>query len=425
MHIKENDELLEYFINEYFIKQFKENYYNRDDIPWDRLELYITPECNQVCRYCYVYMYGKYTYPIEIVNHEAIINNIKKVHTYFKLNKLYLRDLDIFSGEIWGDKFGLDILELFYDLYCDYKMSERIVIPSNMSFIFADGVEEKIEEIINKFEDIGIRLVYSASVDGIYLDNDMRAFNPNSKMYDLVRDQSYYDRIFNFCSRHDYLFHPMVSSKSCKYWCENYDWYVEMYKKYFNGSHTPMMLEVRNDDWTDEDIEYFKKFLKHVIDYRFNVQFNRNIEKFTNTVAKIKDYNSSKYDNISLVVQSERINCGIQNSWCIRCGDLAMLPCHRTSYLQNIIGYLDFDGNKMSVLSNNVELAIQIYSMNPNIAHPTCDTCVYRRLCNKGCLVAQYEANKDLVMPCKSVCKMLKAKIDFLIDYYTELGVVD
>ena len=79
----------------------------------------------------------------------------------------------------------------------------------------------------------------------------------------------------------------------------------------------------------------------------------------------------------------------------------------------------------MKVNSQNVELAIKVYSMNPNYSMPGCDTCDYKYLCMKGCLGSQYETNTDMFMPCKSVCKMEKAKIDFLIDTYENIGVWD
>lgn len=43
----------------------------------------------------------------------------------------------------------------------------------------------------------------------------------------------------------------------------------------------------------------------------------------------------------------------------------------------------------------------------------------------KGCLGSQFETNGNMFKFCESVCKMQKAKIDFLVDKYTELGVYE
>ena len=46
------------------------------------IELVIRPECNQSCQYCYLYKYGKDSYPNRADN-ETIINNITMLIDYF------------------------------------------------------------------------------------------------------------------------------------------------------------------------------------------------------------------------------------------------------------------------------------------------------------------------------------------------------
>ena len=68
-------------------------------------------------------------------------------------------------------------------------------------------------------------------------------------------------------------FHPMVSYESIDSAIENYDWWLEQYKKYFPDApekpFSPMFLEVRNDGWTDEAIEKYLNLLHHVIEVRY------------------------------------------------------------------------------------------------------------------------------------------------------------
>ena len=56
----------------------------------------------------------------------------------------------------------------------------------------------------------------------------------------------------------------MVGACNISKWVENYDWWLDQYKKYFpdDEDFQPSMLEVRNDDWTEENIQDYLKFLE-------------------------------------------------------------------------------------------------------------------------------------------------------------------
>lgn len=107
-------------------------------------------------------------------------------------------------------------------------------------------------------------------------------------------------------------------------------------------------------------------------------------------------------------------------------GDLAIVPCHRTSYDPLIYGNFIVENQKITgIYAKNVELANYIYSMNPSISMLKCSSCAYAPLCDKGCLGAQLERNHDLFLPCTSVCEMEKAKLKFLILKYDKMGILD
>ena len=62
---------------------------------------------------------------------------------------------------------------------------------------------------------------------------------------------------------------------------------------------------------------------------------------------------------------------------------------------------------------------------NNNYASFGCDSCVYRDYCLKGCFGSQYESTGDPFIPIPSVCKFFKAKYDFLVKKYIDLGIYD
>ena len=421
---KENDVLLKYLIDKMFFNVFDVTE-DQGRLINNRLELFITPTCNLQCKYCYVYKHGEELYPSSINNKNCIMENLDKILTWLRLNDKSMHILDLFSGEIWGNSFGYDVLETILSNYKKQKISNFIVIPSNMTFLFSEDGEEKIQYYIDEFNKIGTRLVFSASVDGLYLEDDFRGFKSKKDRDAIKRNEEYYDKIFSFCSKNKFLFHPMVDAKSCKYWIDNYDWYQEMFLKYYHRYMDLMMLEVRDDNWEDEDIEYHHKMLKHIAEFQLKNMFDNDIGKFARHITKISKDSQVGFNNIGVLFQNNRLTCGIQVTLCVRLGDMAIMPCHRTGYAPNIYGYMHIDGKNMSVTAKNVELAVRIYSMNPNLTHPKCDVCEYKHLCSKGCLGSQFETNTDLFQPCNSVCKMYKEKIDFLINLYEEWGVWD
>ena len=72
-----------------------------------------------------------------------------------------------------------------------------------------------------------------------------------------VKDE-FYDKVFSFAKHYGYGFHPMVAAASIEKWIDNYKWWIKMLKKYDLPMDYLMMLEVRNDDWTDEKIKEFE-----------------------------------------------------------------------------------------------------------------------------------------------------------------------
>ena len=60
-------------------------------------------------------------------------------------------------------------------------------------------------------------------------------------------------------------FHPMVSAENVQYWKENFDWWDQQCREYgYDAFRDVMMLEVRNDGWTEENIRQYTAFLDPV-----------------------------------------------------------------------------------------------------------------------------------------------------------------
>ena len=387
------------------------------------VEFIITPECSKNCGICYLQKNRDKLYPDNLIDKDIILSNMREFLYYLKNKNKFIPMLNLFSGEIWGDKFGYDILNTLLEFSKHYRFTRFISIPTNMDFLFTDHGEEWMEYFIKEFGKIGVKINISASIDGAYLDT---AFRPQDKNYSIKIDYNYnyYDKIFSFQSKHGFGFHPMVYSKNCKYWCDNYDWFIEVMNKYYPKYREPMMLEVRDNNWTDEDLEYYVKFLNHVVEHKLKL-FNYSIPAFSQYVTRIRSYKIFSNSNIGAYEYSRKLNCTVTDNLFIRLGDMAICPCHRTCYPNNIYGYIVFNSDEMFVKPKNVELALKILNTYPNKDYPKCKECIYKDLCMKGCLGSQLENSGDIFEPCDSVCKMLKTKINFLVDKYTELGVYE
>ena len=428
---QENDILLNYILETSLIKKIKEN--NALNFKENQeltnvndyyIELNITPVCNQKCNYCYLVKYGNELYPPEIRGEENILNNLKIFLDYLLTNNIHPFRFDLFSGEIWEMEFGNKI----FDILLEYKLKGLnygfIMIPSNMSFLTHDSTTKIIQNYINRFRKRDVDLRFSASFDGKYIDTDTRSFRDENKNI-LKSNDEFYDKLFSFCKKNNYGFHPMVGAYKIENWKENIVWFYEMIEKYkMDRKKFIMFLEVRNDYWTQEKINSYLDFLNFLIDYEINHFYKNNLEEFSNALFK-KD-NEKNYINFGINFSNNVLPaCTIHKSLIIRLGDLGIGPCHRLHYDKFIYGNYIVENNKIVGLKGkNVQLANRILLGTMN-SIPKCSGCLYSNICMRGCFGAQYEASGEILEPINSVCNLFKSKFNFLIFKYEKLNILD
>lgn len=433
---EENDKLLQNIVDAFY------NYFQSGKMETERdinsipmLELNITSACNQACEYCYLVKHGNELYPKEIRDEETILKNLDIYLNYCLENGFSFNRVDLFSGEIWGMSFGNKVLSTILSYMRKGLYIGFIMIPSNCSFVLNDKAVEQIEYFIEQYDFCGCRLCISCSNDGYVIDKQSRPFRGNGNT-DKYKTDEYYEKLFKFCKKHNYGFHPMISAHSIDKWPENYEWWVKKLDEY--GFDPPlysmMLLEVRNDEWTDEAITGYIKYLHRVLtmdlntiwkgyeDILYKTVFARHKEKFETYLEKVpEDHPLKKLDNSStwfpygFGYNSRSMGCTVDRALSIRLGDLALIPCHRTCYEKFVYGKLKVENNKIVGLhAQNPLLANKIYnsSFKTNFV---CDRCFMNERCTKGCYGAQYEANKELFYPAKTVCKLYKVK--FLFTY--------
>ncbi len=395
--------------------------------PDSNLELYVTAACNQKCEYCYLVRH-KELYPREAMEPETIKKNMKIFLDWCLGQGFSFNKIDLFSGEIWHYEFGWEILDILLSYIRRGLRVKSVMIPTNASFALSDRATVEIMNRIEDYGNAGCCLQFSGSIDGGFSDGLTRQGNDARQTLE-KNSGDFYDRFFSFWRQFGFLFHPMVSAENVKYWKENFQWWEDRCEKYgYDVFRDVMMLEVRNDGWTDENIRDYTDFLDFLIDKFLTERCGGDVKKLANHLflTDIFTPGGSGYINFGLTKSDAFQGCTVSDMLTVRLGDLAIPPCHRTAYDELLYGKFQVENGKIvGIEEHNPQIASRILLQDSILCSPGCDRCPYSYFCLRGCYGAQREVEKDPFMPIESVCCLFKGKIDFLIDKYEKIGVWD
>lgn len=425
---EEQNQLLQVILNERFFKPWARGCESGPDVPPGALELFLTSTCNQRCEYCYLVKHPE-LYPQEYNNKTLIMENLAKVYDWIIKNNWRIPQIEFYTGEIWHTSWGLEVFELTLEyLYKGLSVGE-FLIPTNGSFARDREQMDKILRYVRKFQDLNVRVQFSFSVDGAIIENMERPLVSGEE-----KTEDFYDTLFLLCKEYGFAFHPMLAAKSAKYWIENYKWWKRKLHEYNLPMHSLMILEVRNNDWEDEDIEALGVFIDYMIQDTLKY-YDGNVgqaaeDLFLINQCYIKDTESlwgeeMPYLPFNVAPTKGYHGCTVATSMTLRLGDLAICPCHRTAYNKNLYGWLTLDeeGQINGIKANNPQQAVKILMLDTRISNLNCDTCIYRQVCLGGCLGQQMEANKDPFRYDENVCKMLKAKYRYALNSFKKYGI--
>lgn len=420
---EENDYLLWNIFDKRFFSSWKDESHPLNSTA--EIELYITNKCNQHCEYCYLYNNDK-IYPKDGNNQENIISNLKIFLSWLiKKDYLYIPKFSLFSGEIWHTSLGLEVLKAILEAIQKGLKVKQIMIPTNAFFTQKDETLQPILQLREEFLLYDTSLCFSISIDGAKIEDTNRPLNST----DVTHNDDYYEKIFSFSKYTGNLFHPMVAATTIEKWEENFFWWKEQIKKYGlpNVHSSAMMLEVRNNDWTPEKIKSYCKFLRTLaLDFFENV-CESNLKTFSEFVLG-NSYFPEDFAYLPWVLTKagNQPSCSIPYQFCVRLGDLAICPCHRTAYDKNLYGYFNVDkGEITGISSKNFYLAGRILTANNILCSPKCNNCIYREYCIKGCYGSQLENHKDMFMSIDELCLFFSEKIKTIVQIYQELGCLE
>ena len=410
------------FLDMYTFKGWKDDF--KGEYHKDSLEIYVTTTCNLGCTYCYLDKYGDKLYSPQLKKKDNLISNLKIFTDYLVEEGMFPSTIEIFSGELFALSYWEELLEIIESYVLRFPEGKRslVTMPSNSTFLADDYLYTRVVYWLERFESHGVPFHFSHSVDGKYLDKDSRPYKDGKN---LKYDDVFYERMFLFSRKYHSGFHPMVSSTGIENWKKNFDWYIENITKYITGSdfesiHRLYLLEVRNADWSFEQLKHFEDFLRYMVKRVFEIcGFDRDV--------MYKFMQGSGLNILSPLVSSigRGIGCSEQHCMYVRLGDLAMVPCHRTSYDGYEGGRFKIEGGKVvDIEPINPELYITMKTFDSD-SGPVCQDCNINKVCSHYCMGANYEVNKDFFIPVESVCRMEFLKVKTLVEAMDEIGLVN
>lgn len=417
LYQKEKDELGKYFIDRFYINNWKNASRDNGIVKYPNsnytmLELIISKSCNLKCSYCYYTNYRNELNPVPEDKH-TILTNFEKVIKYVSNNQLIL-NLDLFSGEFFVLPYCFDILNIIYTYQKNVPFDRRIElisIPTNGSFIYSEEKTNKVKEYMKKFYELGIPVSLSFSIDGPFLDYINRPHYSNSKE---KYNKNFYKNIIKFAKKFHIGAHPMIYSDGVEQFLDTFIWFDTN----FEGLY---LLEVRNSRWSKESLLSLYYTLKSILSYIL-YKSNNTIKDF---IKRKKDLNNFYNIFMSPFMQIGRgIGCSIQSSLAIRLSDMAVVPCHRTSYPENVTGYINFtDSKDYEFLSKNIELYIQVNSSTTRNFIP-CEVCPIRYICSGPCLGGNYEHTGDMFVTDPNVCLLEFTKLSAILSFFNERNIL-
>lgn len=444
----ENDLITNYLFNYVFNKNKIYNISDNDllktyTLSKLRLELIISPECNQQCKYCYIMKHGKELYPIEErVNNKTIIKNLQILLSYFIENKILISGFDLFAGDMFFNNLFFDLTDILFNYYQTIYNEEEdffinktknifIMVPNNFSFVNDDSILPQLLKLQEKFNNIKINLCFSASIDGKILTNNREQIN--DKEID-----KYYEKVFIAIKKLNAGIHPMVSAFGIEKWINNYKWWIDKIHEYGllgdndkKMDHSPNLLEVRDDNWSDEAINKYLEFIDFIIEDRLK-QCNHSLEHLCYHLfcGDGKNNTLMRSPNLDILAiycktpQENEINCTFSENFFITLNNLKLVPCHRLTYPQFSGGQFIIENDKIKeIKAINPSGYIGLHTLNPNL-HSYCLQCPINKICPKGCYGSQFEQHGECLIPNQTVCKLFQKKYFYILNKLNNLGVL-
>ena len=412
-HKEEQDKLLSTIVDKMFFEPWK----NRDSESFTGLELIVSRKCNLKCKYCYYTNHGKELIPDELDNDtQKMLSNVSTLLQSLASHGIYPPSLSIFGGEALSISTYSQLFDTLYQFCSEAARSGKktsIGFPTNTVLLLNDAYRELLVKQYTRFQRINAEISYSVSTDGKYCDPLSRPTAAGNDPY----DNNYYKTVRAFSKEVHAGFHPMIAPENIGAWKKNLDWYMDyIFNNVESGAF--YLLEVRNDNWTDQNLIDLREFVLY-LGQKLLALYGTKEALATDLLARGSIFNM--YRSYSTIL-NRGLTCSLQTQLYLRAADMAVVPCHRLSYPEYISGYLD--PSTLELSAENVEVYIAELQAN-KLQLPQCATCDINYLCSGPCLGANVETTGTLFTPAPTMCRMEHTLQLSLIESFMDIGIID
>jgi radical SAM protein with 4Fe4S-binding SPASM domain len=412
---REDYELVKNFLNRTFFAAWKpENRDKEEYSNYNKLELQINAICNLKCKYCYYSRFGDKIYPKAISKPDLVLHNLDLVLNWLEKNGLQ-PVLEPFSGEVFIQEVGFKAIEKMIDWQIKLGIKTPITVPTNASFLLPgqEDKAERVDALMHKAHKNGIRLFLSLSVDGKFIENDNRPLR-NGKL----KDDEFWDRVFKYAKKWGLSFHPMVYAETIDKWIGNFLWFQNMFEKHGISWLEIYLLEVRNAQWTKEQLNHLYQFFKFLVIWSFK---KSGVDKSEFPRWSFENRLFNLFSTFASVGRGT--GCSVQSTVQLRLGDLTHSICHRAAYKPHEMWRFKVENDEITDIEPINTNLLFAWAAADQENFPLCEGCYLKYLCTGQCWGSMYETNNTLWTPIPTVCAVEHAKVKGILDGIIELDM--
>ena len=392
----------------------KFNYYERWAKGEGDLELFVTLDNGGEKTFKDYFDIKESIYPKEIRDAEKISNNIKKLLNWYVKNNFQC-DISLF-GDGWVDT--LLFKDVLTEIYNSFDGS--LFVPKHLYIdIPVDyfGLSDNIDYLSD---------IYQTFKANLSIEVICRIHAIGGAIHALPSDV--YRSMFLFTVHHpSSVIVSTIYQQDMELWVENADWWSTVPA----GIFEKVKFEVETSNkWTEQDLLNYQSVLnilsgKAASASGIEKDDSEGLQRLFISPTNNKTNSITQLGINNFTIGKDLVQYGITDSFCIRCGDLAVPISRGLSYEDLLIGKYGTDGTSITeFISIKSERFIpKIYTKLSCIPH--CEACPYVGVCKGFDPAVAFQIYLNPFIAVRKHCDLQKVYFDYMLLNLKKLGALD